>query len=223
MSLLAHADDVLRGREWTSRATQPWPALGRLSAFVVICGLTYGAAMGLFGGLGGDRAWQVFYSAVKVPILLVATFALSLPSFFVLNTLLGVRADFVQALRALAAAQAGLTIILVSLAPITLFWYASSADYPTAILFNALMFAIASTGAQILLRREYRPLIARNPRHRWLLRIWLLLYAFVGIQMGWILRPFLGAPDKPVQFFRGGTWENAYVIVVRMIWHLFVP
>ena len=36
--------------------------------------------------------------------------------------------------------------------------------------------------------------------------------------MGWTLRPFVGAPDQPVRFFRGGEFENAYVIVARMIW-----
>ena len=59
--------------------------------------------MGAFGG----RAWQAAYSAVKVPLLLLATLGLSLPSFFVLNTLLGVRADFAAALRAIVASQAG--------------------------------------------------------------------------------------------------------------------
>ena len=64
----------------------------------------------------------------------------------------------------------------------------------------------------------YRPLIERDPRHRWLLRTWIILYAFVGIQMGWNLRPFIGAPDEPVRFFREGAWENAYVVVARMLW-----
>ncbi|MEM7263108.1 MAG: hypothetical protein AAF488_14050 [Planctomycetota bacterium] len=32
---------------------------------------------------------------------------------------------------------------------------------------------------------------------------WLVLYGFVGVQMGWILRPFLGAPDLPWEFVRG--------------------
>ena len=143
---------------------------------------------------------------------------LSLPSYFVLNTLLGVRSDFAAAWRAVMASQAGLTIILLSLAPLTAFWYASSANYRSAILFNALMFAVASAGAQGLLRRSYRPLIERDPRHRWLLRAWIVLYAFVGIQMGWNLRPFIGTPDEPARFFRGGAWENSYVIVARMIW-----
>ncbi len=180
---------------------------------VLGCGLAYGAVMGSFGW----RAGQMANSAIKVPMLLMATLALSLPSYFVLNTLLGVRSDFAAAWRAVVASQAGLTIILVSLAPITAFWYASSSDYRSAILFNALMFAVASVGAQVLLRQAYRPLIARNPKHRWLLRIWIVLYAFVGIQMGWNLRPFIGSPDEPVRFFRGGEWDNAYVIVARMI------
>ena len=119
--------------------------------------------------------------------------------------------------RALATGQAGLTLVLAALATYTEFWYASRDSYSDAILFNGLMFAIASLAGQTLLRRAYTPLIARNPRHRWLLWLWLVLYAFVGIQMGWVLRPFIGAPGAPVQFFRDSGWENAYVVVFRMM------
>ena len=215
-SLLNHADSLLR-----AGARPDARSLPGLVAAALLFGLFYGAVMGTFGGVAGARVWQVIYSAVKVPLLLLATFGLSLPSFFVVNTLLGVRADFAAALRALASTQAGLTVILASFAPLTVVWYASSTDYPAAILFNAAMFGAASVSAQVVLRRGYRPLIARNPRHRWLLRLWLLIYAFVGVQMGWLLRPFIGAPEQPVQFFRAGTWENAYVIVARMIWNAF--
>jgi hypothetical protein len=161
---------------------------------------------------------QILISAAKVPMLLMVTFAISLPSFFVVNTLLGLRSDFAAVMRALAGGQAGLTIVLASLAPYTLLWYASFANYTLALLFNGVMFAIATFSAQAILRSWYRPLIARNPRHRWLLRVWLLLYAFVGIQMAWVLRPFVGSPDMPVQFFREESWDNAYVIIGRMIW-----
>ena len=137
-----------------------------------------------------------------MPLLLLATSVIALPSFFVLNTLFGLRRDFVQAVRALLATQAGLAIILASLAPFTAFWYASSGDYPAAIRFNALMFASGSIGAQWLLRGYYQPLIRRNPRHRWMLYTWMVVYIFVGIQMGWLLRPFVGTPGKHVQFFR---------------------
>jgi hypothetical protein len=214
--LLLQADAVLRGRH-RGPATSA-PSLRLLLGLIVAFGLAYGGVMGTFGGVSGERAWQVFYSAAKVPLLLLATFVLSLPSFFVLNTILGLRDDFPQVLRALTATQAGLTIILASLAPLTILWYLSSADYQAAILFNGLMFGVASVSAQWLLRRDYRPLILRVPRHRWMLRLWLVIYAFVGIQMGWVLRPFVGDPVARVQFFRQESWGNAYVVVLRMIW-----
>ena len=214
---LRRADDVLRGRRRPDGSTQPSDSPGALLGMVLAFGLAYGAVMGTFGGLGGDRPWQVVYSALKVPLLLVATFLLSLPSFFVLNTLLGLRSDFPQVVRALMATQAGLTILLASLAPLTASWYVSSGDYTAAILFNALMFAVASVSAQWSLRRDYRVLIARSPRHRSLLWTWIVIYAFVGIQMGWTLRPFVGDPASRVQFFREEGWSNAYVTVLKMI------
>jgi len=82
-----------------------------------------------------------------------------------------------------------------------------------------MMFAAASFSAQLLLKRLYRPLIERDRRHRDMLRVWLLTYSFVGIQMGWVLRPFIGSPGSPVQFFREGAWGNAYVFVGRVIWN----
>jgi hypothetical protein len=206
--ILRRADDVLRGRS----ASYPW-------SFLVLCGVFYGAVMGTYG----VRGWQIAYSALKVPLLLLATLALSLPSYFVANTLMGLRADFAATVRALVAAQAALTIVLASLAPMTMLWYASSTDYPAAILFNAIMFAVASFASQVVLVRAYRPLVARSEKHRWLLRTWIFIYAFVGIQMGWSLRPFIGDPDAPVRFFREEWGDNAYVFVARLIWRTLVP
>jgi len=220
-SFLLRADDVLRQRPWTTESAHAASALRHLVANIVLFGMVYGAVMGCFGGILGGRVQQVVYSALKVPLLLLATFLVGFCSFFVLNTLFGLRRDFAQAVRALLATQAGLAIILASLAPFTALWYASSADYAAAVRFNLLMFAVASLGAQGLLRGYYRPLIRRNRRHRWMLWTWIVIYAFVGIQMAWGLRPFVGAPGARVQFFRAGAWENAYVeafaVVARLL------
>lgn len=37
---------------------------------------------------------------------------------------------------------------------------------------------------------------------RFVFRIWIVIYAAVGAQMGWILRPFIGSPDMPFSLFR---------------------
>lgn len=204
---LALAEAVLGGHAPASA----W-ALG------ILCGMAYGLVMGSYGG----RWLQSFYSATKVPLLLGATVGLSLPSFFILNSLRGLRSDFGAAVRAVIASQAAVTVVLVSLAPVTAFWYVSAGGYHESILFNALIFGVASLAAQLPLRRAYRPLVERDPRHRAMVRVWLVLYAFVGIQMGWVLRPFIGDPENPVEFFRTGAWDNAYMVVARMAWDVLL-
>jgi hypothetical protein len=215
-ALLPQPDALLRG-EPAATGEPIGRHLARLLATLVLFGIAYGAVMGCFGGLAGDRWLQPIYSGLKVPLLLLLTFALSLPSFFVVNSLLGLRADFGYVLRALVATQAGLTVVLASFAPLTAFWYASVRDYDAALVFNAGMFAAASGAGQFMLRRAYRPLVARDPRHRALMRAWLLIYAFVGIQMGWVLRPFVGSPSSATRFFRAEAWGNAYVEVAHTV------
>lgn len=200
---------VLGGR---SRALSP----SSLLAAGVTFGLAYGAAMGSYTGLWDGRPLQLLYSALKVPLLLGVSFIVALPSFFALNTIFGVRDDFGRVLRALLSAQATLTVTLLSLAPLTIWFYAGNRNYELAVLWNALIFLVAAVAAQVTLRRAYQPLIARDRRHRPLIWIWGLCYAFVGIQAGWVLRPFIGDPSQPIQFFREGAWGNAYVEVIRL-------
>jgi hypothetical protein len=220
VGFLRLTDAVLRGERSPVRAAPglALPPAAALGLAIVVYGMFYGAVMGTYGGIAGARIWQVAYSAIKVPILLYGTFFLSLPSFFVLNTLFGLRGDFQRVLGALVSTQAGLTVILSSLAPFTAFWYVSGSDYGPAILFNGVMFGVASFSAQWMLRRSYVPLVRANPKHRWMLVTWIVIYVFVGIQMGWVLRPFIGNPAAPIQFFREGSWSNAYEVVIEMIW-----
>jgi len=78
------------------------------------------------------------------------------------------------------------------------------------------MFAVAGWNARRSLQACYAPLIARNPVHRRLGIAWFFLYAFIGVQMGWDLRPFVGNPDMPVQFFRDHI-GNAYMETVKVM------
>jgi hypothetical protein len=190
----------------------------RLALCLLLGGAIYGAVMGTFGGIFGQRLLQVLYSASKVPLLLVVSFILTLPSFFVLNTLAGLRDDFAHVVRAVLATQAAVALVLASLAPYTLLFYASSGSYRDALVFNLGVFAVASVTGQLVLRRLYRPLILRDRRHRYMAISWLVLYAFVAVQMAWVLRPFVGSPDAPTRFFRDEPWSNAYEVVLRLVW-----
>lgn len=215
VSFATRVDDVLRARSWTS--TDQGSEVVRLGKMILVFGMINGAIMGSFGGLGGGSWQQVIYSAIKVPLLLGLTFVLCLPSFFVINSLLGLRSDFGRVVRSLMATQAGISIVLSALAPWTLLWYLSDGNYSRAVAFNAMVFGVSSFVGQLLLRRHYRPLIHKQPRHRPMITVWLMLYAGVGIQMGWVLRPFVGSPQLESQFFRQDAWSNAYVEIGELI------
>lgn len=189
---------------------------GARIALMAASGAIYGAVMGSFDLSEAQRAWLMVFGAIKVPLLIAATTLVCLPAYFVLNTVLGLRRDFQAAIRAVMAAQAAMTVALASLAPVTRFVYCTAIDHREAVLFNAGMFAVATMTAQVVLLRRYRPLIARAPRHRAMLWMWVVMYAFVGIQTGWMLRPFVGTPGNAVAFLRDEPFGNAYVAVARI-------
>jgi hypothetical protein len=188
-----------------------WLPVAHLVGFVIAGGGLYGFAMGAFGGrfVGG------LYSATKVPILILGAMLLCLPNFYVVNALLGLRADFRSAVRGILATQAAVALCLAGLAPVLSLFYASRVEYPTAMLLNAASFASAVIGGQVMLRRHYAPLIARNRRHTLALWLWGVLYVFVTIKLGWVLRPFIGDPELPIEFMRAEQWqENPYTTLV---------
>jgi len=210
-------DDFLRGKGLFAVDA---PLAGRLKwllILLVVCGLFYGAVMGAYSGLEPGRFQQLLFSGVKVIFLLLISFVLCLPSFFVLNLIAGVADDFPEVLRALISTQSCITVVLACLGPFTALWYLSCSDYQLAVLFNGLMFAVASASAQVVVRRYYGPLIRRSARHRQLRFAWFFLYVFVGIQMAWVLRPFISDPKLPVSFLRREAWGNAYVMVGGLI------
>lgn len=200
-------------------------ALWSASIMVVLFGGAYGFAMGSYGAVVGEKSWleqswQMLYSAIKVSMLIGVTVGVSLPSYFVFNSLFGLRDDFRLAVIAILETQASLLIILASLFPVTLLAYVSfgnnNSSYPLAILWNGFCFGLASLLGQGTLRQRYRILIERNSRHRIMLWLWIFIYSFVGVQAGYVLRPFIGSPQQPVSFFRRESFQNAYVKVYEL-------
>ncbi|MBC7834864.1 MAG: hypothetical protein H7Y88_07165 [Phycisphaerales bacterium] len=207
-SLLHIADALLRGGHVAHRA----------ALLIILVGAPlYGAAAGTFAFERPERALQVLYSAIKLPILLLLTTALCLPVLFVVATVAGRREAFALIIRAILAGQAAMSISLASLAPFVVFCYVSAITYNTAKFINGVLFAVATIVAHIVLRRQTRELRARDPGVGVLLVAWGLLYVFVGIQLAWTIRPFIGQPGAATTFFRSEPFTNAYVELGRVL------
>src|SRR6266536_3418245 len=67
-----------------------------------------------------------------------------------------------------------------------------------------------------------RPVPVRTERSSsmTLLYIWILLFGFVGTQLGWTLRPFFGSPDQPFALFRhisGTFYSDIFHTIGRLL------
>lgn len=182
-------------------------------AWIVAAGAAlHGFALGATSG----HVLLAVWSAVKVPLLLLLSSTITLPSFYVLHAVLGLRDDLRAACQGLWGAQAALALALGALAPLVGFLALSITDPYLLTLADGALFALAVGVGQVVLRRHYRPLLARDPRHRVTLTCWAVLYVFFAIQLAWVLRPFLGTPGYPVEFLRATALEqNAYVVLVE--------
>ena len=52
-------------------------------------------------------------------------------------------------------------------------------------------------------------------------KIWVVIFAFVGMQLSWNMRPFLGSKNMPFQLFRTETQGNFYGTVFSAVGNLF--
>jgi hypothetical protein len=62
--------------------------------------------------------------------------------------------------------------------------------------------------------------VRRQPAVAWVFRCWVLIFALVGAQMSWVLRPFIGNPKLPFEWFRPRS-SNFFEAVFHTIESLF--
>jgi hypothetical protein len=130
-----------------------------LTLLIVIVGATYGVCMGVFALLRetGPEWRQLGAAVVKVPALFLLTLAITFPSLYVFNALVGSRLRFLDLLRLLIAGIAVTLAVLASFGPITAFFSVSTTSYPFMVLLNVVMYAIAGLlGLSFLLQTLHR-------------------------------------------------------------------
>lgn len=189
----------------------------RALILVIVGGIVQGALMGTFALCNGGNALFIAFSALKVPLFLGVSAALCFPALRIFYTLWGLSDEWKFAFRTLLSAQAAFAAILASLAPLTPVFYLSGATYRAALLWNVALFLTAILAAHKNTNVRFQALFKRDARHKTLLKIGFGLWIFVAVQLAWNLRPFLGAPDAPLQFLRADAFSNAYLGLWRVL------
>jgi len=180
------------------------------------------AFMALYGGVLGSThsLWQALSSAIKLPILFVATLIVCAPTLYFFNVLFGSNQSITQNIALILTAITVTAVILLSFAPITMFFLLTTSHYQFFKLLNVVIFAIAGIAGVVFLSQGMRVVSGRegegNRARRWLLYMWIIVYAFVGSQMAWTLRPFIGAPSMGFELFRqlgGNFYTNIFASI----------
>jgi hypothetical protein len=172
----------------------------------LVCLFVYGAVLG-----STHSVLQALSSAVKLPVLFLATTAICAPTLYFFSVLFGSNQTLSQSACLLLTAVTVSAVLLLAFAPVSLFFLLATSSYQFFKLLNVAVFAIVgfrgarflSQGMAIVADTQESASSRRN-----VMRLWVLLYGLVGSQMAWTLRPFVGAPSLPFELFRnlGGTF-----------------
>jgi hypothetical protein len=187
----------------------------------------YGAATGVW-----RSDLQAFYAAIKLPlVILLTTFGNAMLNGM-LAPLLGVNLSFRQSLMAILMSFTIAAAILGAFSPLLCFvvWNlppllpgagVSQTTYSFILVVQAAIIAFAGITANLRLYQASRAWCGQPSAAIRVLLGWLAGNLFLGSQLSWMLRPFVGSPSIPVEFVRPNALEsNFFEALLFSIRHL---
>jgi hypothetical protein len=175
----------------------------------------YGTAMGWW-----RDPQQALYVAIKFPLIILLTTIGNALINAMLAPLLGLNIPFRQSFAAIVMSFAIAAAILGAFSPLIAFmiWNAppistagiSGATYNFILLTHVSVIALAGMTGNV---RLFQLLAKLGGSRAVALRVqfaWLAGNLFLGSQLSWILRPFIGSPTLPVEFFRNAAFHGNF-------------
>lgn len=193
-SPFATIDELLRDRETLLARIAAGTDLVAIARTMVV---TIAVAMAIVGAaLGSYRGGvQIAYAAIKLPLVLLGTAALSAPALSAVGAALGRRSRLGVDLALVVTAIAFGALLLAAGTPLLLLARAFDVSYHRMILLTVALFSVAGVASLRIvigaLQRETGP--GRGTAIVGLC----LVFALVGGQLSWALRPYLVRPRTP--------------------------
>lgn len=195
-----------------------------LNVGVVILGAGfYGAAMGCW-----RDPQQALYVAIKFPLIILLTTVGNALINSMIAPLLGLNISFQQSFSAILMSFTVAATILGSFSPLTAYivWntpamssgIATGQTYNLILLVHVLAIALAGVTGNVRLLQLLAQISGSRAISLRVLFAWLAVNLFLGSQLSWILRPFIGSPILPVDFFRQAAFHgNFYEAVFQSL------
>jgi hypothetical protein len=225
---LAIIETILRNRQHFFAEIREGVELGRKMRAMLVSSIIFFA---LYGAVMGSThsVWQALSSAVKLPLLFLATLVISSPTLYFFNLIFGSNQSLTQNFALILTAITVTAVLLLSFAPIVLFFLLTTSHYQFFKLLNVGVFTVSGLVGVGFLSQGMRVVSASSRQgagaRQNVVRLWILVYAFVGSQMAWTLRPFVGAPGLEFELFRqlgGNFYANIFASIGEVLGFLTV-
>lgn len=214
-------DGLLRRRESYFETIFKGQEVGPLIRWSLLATILLSALYGLTMGAASfaNADWGVAFAqsasaAVKVPLLFLISLLVTFPVLYFVIVLMGSRLSFSQTLALILLAVTMNAILLAGCAPIVLFFIFTGSGYTFIKFLHVLIFGFSGAWAMMALWQGLRSMCEKSdlyPKQAVrILQVWILVFGFVGTQMAWSLRPFIGDPDQEFQIFRKNQGSNIY-------------
>jgi hypothetical protein len=180
---------------------------------ILVLSAIYGATMGIYGG-----GLQILYSAIKVPMLLLVSLYVTVPSYYVLYSLLGGKRNMGQTVMLFLLGFTVMSTVLIAFVPVTLFFMFTSPrsfeSHNFTALINIAIFTLGGFFALTYFVKGAKTLYhetLENWKPAFILGSIILM--FVGTQLAWVLRPFFNYYKLFIRPVEG----NFYTAVVNLL------
>jgi hypothetical protein len=159
------------------------------SALVAIAvgAVLFGAAVGSWRG-----STQIVFAALKLPVVALGTMALCVPAFYAISAVHGRPWSLRAAVSLMLASGARFSLVLLAATPVVWLVINLGASYDAVKLVASLAYALGGLAALGLLLRG----LGDGPGRLATVVTFVGVFLVVGGQMAWILRPYLGTPDR---------------------------
>ena len=186
-------------------------------AFVALSTGVYGAVL---------AAWRsprmAAYVAVKLPTVFVGTTFTVSVFCWMSGLVAGAELRYREVLCPVFAAMSVSGAILLALSPVVLFFILSGAPdaggrdalrftHACLMLVHIAVLGGAGVAGNIALVRSLRQRVPSRCRLSLMLVLWLLAFALVGCQFGWMMRPIVGSPNIDVEFLRADALDSNFL------------
>jgi hypothetical protein len=169
---------------------------------------------------------QSVVTGLKVIILFLSTVIICFPSFFIIQQVLGSKMSFRQMIVIVLSGVVLTATIALSFAPIVIVFQVTGGNYHFLQLLHVAIFIFAGIFGMRLMVDALKYACEHKSIYPQIgvavFRIWIIILAFVGIQLAWNLRPFLCEKQEEFKFFR--KYEgNFYTAIVYSVGQLVSP